>query len=176
MDQTSVFKTLSAINVNEFTEKKGYLTYLSWAHAIRVAKEKFPNLKTKVYESIDGLNYFHDGKTAYVKCSVTIGDVEEIEYLPVMDHKNKSIPINNVTSFNVNTAIKRCITKALSLHGLGLYIYAGEDLPQEEINTVAIKSRYLSFLKNKYKEEELNEQIQRAKSLSLEDMQRTMYE
>tara|TARA_S200002703_G_scaffold152682_1_gene153353 strand:+ start:4174 stop:4689 length:516 start_codon:yes stop_codon:yes gene_type:complete len=169
-----VFKTLSAINVNEYTEKKGYLTYLSWAHAIRVAKEKFPSLKTKVYENSDGLNYFHDGRTAYVKCSVTIGDTEEIEYLPVMDHKNKSIPVNGITSFNVNTAIKRCITKALSLHGLGLYIYAGEDLPQEQINTVAIKTKYLNYLQNKYKDEELNEQIKKAKGMTLEQMQEIM--
>ena len=175
MDQTNVFKTLSAINVNEYTEKKGYLTYLSWAHAIRVAKEKFPNLKTKVYENADGLNYFHDGRTAYVKCSVTIGDVEEIEYLPVMDHKNKSIPVNGITSFNVNTAIKRCITKALSLHGLGLYIYAGEDLPQEEINAVAIKTKYLNYLQKKYTDKELNEQIKKAKGMTLEKMQQTMY-
>lgn len=174
MDQTSVFKTLSAINVNEYTEKKGYLTYLSWAHAIRVAKEKFPTLKTKVYENADGLNYFHDGRTAYVKCSVTIGDVEEIEYLPVMDHKNKSIPVNSITSFNVNTAIKRCITKALSLHGLGLYIYAGEDLPQEEINTVAVKTKYLNYLQNKYTDEELNEQIKKAKGMTLKQMQEVM--
>jgi len=176
MELTSVFKTLSAINVNKFTETKGNLTYLSWAHALRVTKEHYPNAKTKVYENSHGLNYFHDGKTAYVKCGVIIEGIEEVEYLPIMDHRNKSIPLDKITSFNVNTSLKRCITKAISLHGLGLYIYAGEDLPQEEINTVAIKSKYLSFLQNNYKEEELNEQIRKAKSLSLDDMQRIMHD
>ena len=91
-----------------------------------------------------------------------------------MDHKNKSIPVNSITSFNVNTAIKRCITKALSLHGLGLYIYAGEDLPQEEINTVAVKTKYLNYLQSKYTDKELNEQIKKAKGMTLEQMQVVM--
>ena len=64
--------------------------------------------------------------------------------------------------------------KALSLHGLGLYIYAGEDLPQEQINTVAIKTKYLNYLQNKYKDEELNEQIKKAKGMTLEQMQEIM--
>ena len=95
-EKKSVFQTLSAINVNKFTERKGNLTYLSWAHALRVTKEQYPNTKTKVYENSDGLNYFNDGKTAYVKCSATIEDIELIEYLPIMDNRNKSIPLDNI--------------------------------------------------------------------------------
>lgn len=70
-------------------------------------------------------------KTCWVKTGVTIGNLEHIEELPVMDYRNKSILLNNVTSFDVNKAIQRSLTKALARHGLGLYIYAGEDLPEE---------------------------------------------
>ena len=77
-------------------------------------------------------NYFSDGKTCWVKTGVTINDIEHIEELPVMDYKNKSILLDNVSSFDVNKAIQRSLTKAVARHGLGLYIYAGEDLPEEE--------------------------------------------
>ena len=79
-EKKSVFKTLSEINVNDYTKTKGNLTYLSWAHALHVTKEHYPNAKTKVYENSQGLNYFHVGKTAYVKCGVTIEGIELIEY------------------------------------------------------------------------------------------------
>ena len=128
--EKSVFKTLNEINVNEKTEKKGNLTYLSWAWAWSETKKLFPNLKRFVYESETGLNYFTDGKTAWVKVGVIINDLEYIDYLPIMDFRNSSIKLENVTSFDVNKAIQRSTTKALALHGLGLYIYAGEDLPE----------------------------------------------
>ena len=68
-----------------------------------------------------------DGRTCWVKTGVTIENLEHIEYLPVMDYKNKSILLENITSFDVNKAIQRSLTKALARHGLGLYVYAGED-------------------------------------------------
>ena len=129
----NIFQTLSKINVNEKTEKKGNLTYLSWAWAWAEAKKAFPNIKRTVYEDINGHNYFNDGKTCWVKVGVTIGDVEYIDYLPIMDARNNSLPWEKVTSFDVNKTIQRSTTKALALHGLGLYIYAGEDLPDGEI-------------------------------------------
>lgn len=128
----SIFNTLNKINVNEHTEKKGKLTYLSWAWAWGIAKERFPDMNYTIYENPDGYNYFTDGRTAWVKTGVTIHGLEHIEYLPVMDNNNRSLPLERVTSFNVNTAIQRSLTKALARHGLGLYIYAGEDLPQDE--------------------------------------------
>lgn len=128
----SVFETLNRINVNEHTEKKGNLTYLSWAWAWAEVKKAYPDATYTIYENRDGLNYHTDGKTAWVKTGVTVDGLEHIEYLPVMDFKNNSIPLERITSTDVNKAIQRSLTKACARHGLGLYIYAGEDLPEEE--------------------------------------------
>lgn len=126
------FKTLNDINVNDKTEQKGNLTYLSWAWAWQEIKKYFPDANYTVYENGDGWNYFSDGRTAWVKTGMTVNGIEHIEYLPIMDFKNKSIQLENVTSFDVNKAIQRSLTKAAARHGLGLYIYAGEDLPEND--------------------------------------------
>jgi len=128
--KTSVFESLNSINVNNKTEKKGNLTYLSWAWAWAEVKKLYPDIQRTVYESENGINYFTDGKSCWVKVGVTINGLEHIDYLPVMDFRNNSIILDKVTSFDVNKAIQRSTTKALALHGLGLYIYAGEDLPE----------------------------------------------
>ena len=128
------FNDLYAVNVNGRTEKKNGLTYLSWAWAWGEIKKKHPDATYTVYENADGWNYHTDGRTCWVKTGVTVNGIEHIEYLPVMDYKNKSISTENVTSFDVNKAIQRSLTKACARHGLGLYIYAGEDLPEEEAN------------------------------------------
>lgn len=145
----SVFDTLNAINVNEHTEKKGNLTYLSWAWAWQEVKKAYPDATYTIYENQQGWNYFTDGRTCWVKTGVTINGIEHIEYLPVMDNRNNSLPLERVTSFSVNTAIQRSLTKACARHGLGLYIYAGEDLPQEEAEAQAAakkeaEDKYLS--------------------------------
>ena len=129
MQENSVFKTLNAINCNEHVEKKGNLTYLSWAWAWKIVKSIYPSAQYTIYENPEGWNYFTDGRTAWVKTGVTIEGLEHIEYLPVMDSRNQSIPLEAVTSFDVNRSIQRSLTKACARHGLGLYIYAGEDLP-----------------------------------------------
>lgn len=126
------FTELYGVNVNGHTEKKNGLTYLSWAWAWGEIKKRHPDATYTVYENADGWNYHTDGRTCWVKTGVTVNGIEHIEYLPVMDYKNKSIPVENVTSFDVNKAIQRSLTKACARHGLGLYIYAGEDLPEEE--------------------------------------------
>ena len=128
----SAFEILNAINVNEHVEQKNGLTYLSWAWAWAKVKENFPTATYTIYENADGLNYHTDGKTAWVKTGVTIDELEHIEYLPVMDNRNRSIAADNLTSFDVNKAIQRSLTKACARHGLGLYIYAGEDLPEAD--------------------------------------------
>lgn len=129
---TNYFKTLNEINVNDKTEKKGGLTYLSWAWAWAELKKLYPESVYTIYENAGGLNYHTDGRTCWVKTGVTVNGIEHIEYLPVMDYTNRSIPLDAVTSFDVNKAIQRSLTKAVARHGLGLYIYAGEDLPDEE--------------------------------------------
>lgn len=141
----SVFQTLSAIDVSGKTEKKSNLTYLSWAWAWGELKKLYPDASYTIYENeIDDLlihgeqafpikrmvNYFTDGRTAWVKVGVTVDGQEHIEMLPVMDHRNKSIALNALDSFAVNKTIQRALTKAIARHGLGLYIYAGEDLPE----------------------------------------------
>jgi len=128
----SVFETLNAVNVNEHTEKKNGLTYLSWAWAWAEVKKHYPEAFYTIYENNEGWFYHTDGKSAWVKTGVTIDGLEHIEYLPVMDFRNKSIPAEAVTSFDVNKAIQRSLTKACARHGLGLYVYSGEDLPESE--------------------------------------------
>ncbi|MBQ1392557.1 MAG: DUF1071 domain-containing protein [Lachnospiraceae bacterium] len=134
--ENNYFIELNKIDVNDKIEKKNGLSYLSWAYAWGELKKRFPNATYKIYENTlpTGyvVNYFTDGKTSYVKTSVTVNDIEHIEELPVMDYRNKSIPLEAMTSFDVNKAIQRSLTKAVARHGLGLYIYAGEDLPEQE--------------------------------------------
>lgn len=134
MEEKSIFETLNCINVNGHTEKKNGLTYLSWAWAWAEVKKLYPLATYKVYEREDGNIYWTDGKTAWVKTGVTINGLEHIEYLPIMDYNNRSITLDKITSFDVNKAIQRSLTKACARHGLGLYVYAGEDLPEEEPN------------------------------------------
>jgi len=131
----SSFETLSNINVNDKVEKKNGLSYLSWAWAWQVVKKHYPQSTYTIYENNDGFNYHHDGMTAWVKTGVTIEGIEHIEYLPIMDYRNKSIPLTDLTSFHVNSSIQRSLTKAIARHGLGLYIYAGEDIPADEVSS-----------------------------------------
>lgn len=125
------FTELNAVDVSSKTEKKNGLTYLSWAWAWGEVKKRHPDATYTIYENDAGFFYHTDGKTCWVKTGVTVNGVEHIEYLPVMDFKNKSIPVDNVTSYDVNKAIQRSLTKAIARHGLGLYVYAGEDLPED---------------------------------------------
>lgn len=124
------FAVLNGIDVSDKAEKKNGLTYLSWAWAWGEVKKLHPDAVYTIYENKDGLFYHTDGKTCWVKTGVTVNGIEHIEYLPVMDHRNNSIPLEKVTSFEVNKTIQRSLTKAVARHGLGLYIYAGEDLPE----------------------------------------------
>jgi hypothetical protein len=140
MAQEEIYKKLSKVNVNDKTEAKNGLTYLSWAWAWGVLKENYPTATYTVYENPQGWNYFTDGKTAWVKTGVTVEGLEHIEYLPVMDFRNKSITVDNLTSFDVNKSIQRSLTKAISRHGLGLYIFAGEDLPEDSTPNTEYKA------------------------------------
>lgn len=131
----SIFETLNGINVNDKTEQKNGLTYLSWAWAWGEVKKVVPDATYTVYErqtDFGPVNYFTDGRTCWVKTGVTLNGLEHVEMLPVMDFKNRSISAEAVTSTDVNKAIQRSLTKACARHGLGLYIYAGEDLPECE--------------------------------------------
>jgi len=128
MNQEQVLSLLSK-NVNEHTEKKGNLTYLSWAWGWAEALRVDPDATYKV-EMFGDKCYMDINGTAMVFVTVTMFGKPMTCQLPVMDFRNKAIL--SPDAFAVNTAIMRCMTKALSLHGLGLYIYAGEDLPEGE--------------------------------------------
>lgn len=130
------FVELNNINVNDKTEAKNNLTYLSWAFAWGELKKKHPMATYTIYEDEHGRPYFTDGRTCWVKTGVTVpvGEekIEHIEYLPIMNYRNEAIPADKVTSTDMNKTIQRSLTKAVARHGLGLYIYAGEDLPEAE--------------------------------------------
>lgn len=148
MHTTEKVLGLLTLNVNDHTEKKANLTYLSWAWAWAEALKADPDAhyqvqmwgkpgEEKCYMDING--------TCMVWVTVTMFSKPMTCQLPVMDHRNKAIP--NPDAFQVNTAIMRCMTKALSLHGLGLYIYAGEDLPEMDNSLIdniahAIRTAY----------------------------------
>lgn len=147
----NVFEVLNSANVNGHTEKveNGYgkaLTYLSWTWAWAEVKKRYPDANYEI-EKFDGLPYVYDELTGYmVYTKVTIEGITHEMWLPVMDSKNKAmkaIPytyqtnkgektVEAATMFDVNKAIMRCLTKNLAMFGLGLYIYAGEDLPESE--------------------------------------------
>lgn len=129
-----VFKELSKINVNDKTEKKGKFTYLSWSFAWAELKKISPTATAKVYHDENtNMPYFASKAGVIVKVGITVDGLEHINYLPVMDFRNAAIPADKVNMMDVNKAIQRCTVKAIALHGLGLYIYAGEDLPEEPV-------------------------------------------
>ena len=132
MSKDSVYLKLKAIDVRPKVEKKGRADYLSWAYAWDMAMTEYPDMQRIIYESEHtGLNYFTDGNTAYVKVGVIINGKEIIDMLPVMDHRNKSITIDKLCSFEVNKSIQRATVKAIAMHGLGLSLWTGEDIPSQ---------------------------------------------
>ena len=132
MTHESVYSSLKAIDVRPKAEKKGRADYLSWAHAWDMLKSKYPQAQRIIYEhEHTGLNYFTDGKTAYVKVGIVVNDLEHIDMLCVMDHRNKSFPVDKICSFEVNKSIQRATAKAIAMHGLGLSLWTGEDVPSQ---------------------------------------------
>lgn len=129
------FDEITRINVNEFTEKKNGLTYLSWANAWSEFMKVYPKATYKIIKSETGLPYFGTPEHGYtVFTQVTVDELTHEMWLPVMDFRNKSML--TPTTFDINKALMRCLTKNLAMFGLGLYIYAGEDLPEEEKNEI----------------------------------------
>ena len=182
MEQLDVFNTLNKIDVSRYVEKKNGLSYLSWANAWAEVKKIYPTASYVIYENTlpNGyvVNYFTDGKTCYVKTGVIIEGLEHIEELPVMDYKNKSIPFESVTSFDVNKAIQRSLTKAVARHGLGLYIYAGEDLPAVEDKRITPETALalVNTLKAKgYSDEDINKSLTKYNVKTAGELTETQY-
>lgn len=139
MSEKSPWEVLSRIDVKDKIEKKNGLSYLSWAWAWGVLKEHYPYAWFRKHEGHGGFPYFMDQQGyAFVRVTVGLdrtGDHEVTESLPVLDHRNK--PIQGPNAFEVNNALQRCLAKAIAYHGLGHYIYAGEDLPMESAEAPA---------------------------------------
>lgn len=136
------FKELYGVDVRGKTRAKNGLNYLAWAAAWAEVKKRHPDANYEVYEQTMEVNpqtgevmktrpWFDDGKTAWVKTAVTINGITHTDCLPVLDLRNKPLPAENVTSYDANKSIQRSLTKACARHGLGLYLYEGEDLPEE---------------------------------------------
>ncbi len=124
----SVYETLSKIDVGEFTEKKGQFTYLSWANAVDVLLQNYPEATWDVIRNEYGLPYVSAPNGAFVTVWVEIEGIKRTICHPVLDYRNKAVV--DPDSFVVNTSIQRALAKCISLHGLGLYIYRGEDFPE----------------------------------------------
>tara|TARA_B100000902_G_scaffold376051_1_gene406688 strand:+ start:465 stop:1115 length:651 start_codon:yes stop_codon:yes gene_type:complete len=141
---SSVWETLSKIDVSDHTEEKNGLTYLSWAWAWGIVKKHYPKatFTKNLYSSANNdctLPYMIDpAGYAFVSVTVDVGGESQTEVLPVLNHANKAV--SQPDSFQVNTALQRCLTKCLAFHGLGHYIYAGEDLPEGVEQKVTIES------------------------------------
>jgi hypothetical protein len=131
----SVFKALSGIDVNQHVEKKGQFTYLSWAWAVAELRKASPTATWEVIKT-DGLPFCKTECGYFVEVAVTVDGITLSQIHPVLDNNNKTIPAPN--AFQINTSIQRCLVKAIALHGLGLYIYAGEDLPSVELESVDV--------------------------------------
>ena len=145
-ENKSVFQTLAAVSVKDKIERKGNLDYLSWANAWATLKQHYPDAQRKIYEhDHTGFNYFTDGKTAWVKVGIVVDELEHIDYLPIMDFRNNAIPIEKVTATDVNKTIQRSTAKAIAMHGLGLSLWTGEDVP-ELVETVKTEPQELIAL------------------------------
>lgn len=164
------FAVLNDINVNDKIKTKMGLNYLSWAYAWGELLKAYPDATLNVYnrtietnetittedkdngvtrtvvnKSTQEVPYFTDGRSCFVKVGVSIQGIEYIEYFPIMGLKNDAIPANRVTMTDVNKALQRAFVKACARHGLGLYIYAGEDLPEAEKNAPVVVSDSTDF-------------------------------
>ena len=126
------FKELYELKCEGHVEEKNNLAYLSWAYAWATLLGQDPTAVKKVYETPDGSLVWKDPIGCHVKVSVTAFGIERIEYLPVMDHHNISVPFDKADSMIVNKTIQRAVTKAIAQFGIGLKLYAGEDLPTED--------------------------------------------
>ena len=120
------FVELSKINVNEHVERKGQFSYLSWPFAVSQLRQ-FDPVATWHVQRFDGLPYLNTEAGVFVEVAVCVKGVSLSQIHPVLDSKNR--PILAPTAFDINTSIQRCLVKAIALHGLGLYLYSGEDLP-----------------------------------------------
>ena len=162
----SVFNILDTIDVSSYTEKKGQFTYLSWAYAVRELLKVAPDATWEIHEYNHANDAPHGEITApfmrtsagaFVKVTVTVDGISRTQVHPVLDHRNKTVDEPN--AFQINTSIQRCLAKAIALHGLGLYIYAGEDLPTPPLPLDDADKRKIANLLEKIGDSDLEDKV-----------------
>jgi len=125
---TNYFTELDQVDVTKHIEKKGKFSYLSWAYAVRELKKRHPSATWTIHEyGEEGVPFINTECGFFVKVTVIVNGVEMTQVHPVLDNQNKTVTTPN--AFQINTSIQRCLAKAIALHGLGIHLYAGEDLP-----------------------------------------------
>jgi hypothetical protein len=153
---TNYFTELDHVDVTKHIEKKGKFSYLSWAYAVRELKKRHPSATWEVHEyGEERLPFIKTECGFFVKVTVTVDGIDATQVHPVLDHQNKTI--NTPNSFQINTSIQRCLAKAIALHGLGLHLYAGEDLPPSPPLDTKQQKELLDMLEDNGRRELLNQ-------------------
>ena len=153
---TNYFTELDQVDVTQHIEKKGKFNYLSWAYAVRELKKRHPHATWTVHEW-DGMPFISTTCGFFVKVTVIVNEVEMTQVHPVLDHQSK--PITAPNSFQINTSIQRCLAKAIALHGFGLHIFVGEDLPSSPPIDALQQKELLDLAKDRNVEKDLLDQI-----------------
>jgi hypothetical protein len=187
------FEKLYRVNVNDYTEEKNGLTYLSWANAWAEVKKIYPDAQYTIKRFDNNLPYVYDENTGYmVFTDVTIEGLTYEMWLPVMDGANKAMKntaytyktkygektVEPATMFDINKTIMRCLVKNLAMFGLGLYIYAGEDLPETEPEKITAEQATIlsNLLKEKFSEEQINKTLKDGyKVATIEELNTVQY-
>lgn len=197
------FEKLYRVNVNDYTEEKNGLTYLSWANAWAEVKKIYPDAQYTIKRFDNNLPYVYDENTGYmVFTDVTIEGITYEMWLPVMDGANKAMKdmsykyqvkkwnnntrsydmvektVEPATMFDINKTIMRCLVKNLAMFGLGLYIYAGEDLPEVEPEKITAEQATVlsNLLKEKFSEEQINKTLKDGyKVTTIEELNTVQY-
>lgn len=125
----SKFKEMYDLDIKGMVETKNGLSYLSWATAWKLLIEHYPEATYTVEKNADNMPYFKDATGGFVYTSITVGGITHSMMLPIFDYKNKTIPTERITAFDINTSAMRCLAKNVALFGIGLRLYTNEDLP-----------------------------------------------
>ena len=141
----NTFNKLFKTDVSKYTQKKGKFTYLSWAYAVQELKKVCPTARWGVTKAEDGSPFFQTSCGHFVEVWVDVEGVSLSQVHPVLDNRNQ--PIENPNSFHINTSLQRALAKCIALHGLGLYIFAGEDLPEPDALTPKEEENLYDFAK-----------------------------
>ena len=156
--KTNYFTELDRVDVTRHIEKKGKFSYLSWAFAVRELKKRHPSATWTVHEyGEDNIPYIKTECGFFVKVTVTVDGIDATQVHPVLDHQNKTV--NAPNAFQINTSIQRCLAKAIALHGLGIHLYAGEDLPPGKPIDTLQQKELLDLLEDRSAEKDLLDKV-----------------